>query len=49
MTLACEGANSKIVDVVTIADVDDKDLVGSSLLQVWMLRFGHEAKLLFRL
>ena len=49
VTLACEGANSKIVDVVTIADVDDKDLVGNSLLQVWMLRFGHKAKLLFRL
>ena len=25
MTLACEDANSKLVDVVTVADVDDED------------------------
>ena len=30
MTLACEDANSKLVDVVTVADVDDEDLVGNS-------------------
>ena len=42
MTLACEDANSKLVDVVTVAD-DGR--VGNSLLQ----RFGQEAKLLFRL
>ena len=44
MTLACEDANSKLVVVVTVAD---EDRVGNSLLQ--MLRFGHKAKLLFRL
>ena len=49
MTLACEDANSKLVDVVTVADVDDEDHVGNSLLQLWKLRFGHEAKLLLRL
>ena len=49
MTLACEDANSKVVDVVTVSDVDDVDHVGSSLLQFWMLRFGHKVKLLFRL
>ena len=49
MTLACEDANSKFVDVVTVADVDDEDHVGNSLLQLWKLRFGHKAKLLFRL
>ena len=49
MTLACEDANSKFVDVVTVADVDDKDHVGNSFLQIWKLRFGHKAKLLFRL
>ena len=48
MTLACEDANSKLVEVVTVADVDDEDCVGNSLLQIWKLRFGHEAKLLFR-
>ena len=49
VTLACEDANSKLVDVVTVADVDDEDHVGNSLLQLWKLRFGHKAKLLIRL
>ena len=48
-TLACEDANSKFVEVVTVADVDDEDRVGNSLLQIWKLRFGHKTKLLFRL
>ena len=48
MTLACEDANSKVVDVVTVSDVDDVDHVGSSLLQFWKLRFGHKAKLFFQ-
>ena len=33
----------------TVANVDDKDRVGNSLLQIWELRFGDTAKLLFRL
>ena len=49
MTLTCEDANSKLVEVLTVADVDDEDCVGGSLLQIWKLRFGHKAKLLFRL
>ena len=49
VTLACEDANSKLVEVVTVVDVDDEDCVGNSLLQIWKLRFGHKAKLLFRL
>ena len=49
VTLACEDAKSKLVDVVTVADVDAEDRVGNSLLQIWKLRFGHKAKLLFRL
>ena len=40
MTLACEDADSKLVEVV---DVDDEDPVGNSLLQIWKLRFGHKA------
>ena len=48
MTLACKVANSKLVEVVLVADVDDKDYVGNSFLQM-KLRFGHKAKLLFRL
>ena len=49
MTLACKNANSKLVEVVTVADVDAKDNVGNSLLQIWELTFGSKAKLLFRL
>ena len=49
MTLACEDTNSKLVEVVTVADVSDEDCVGNSLLQIWKLRFGHKALLLFRL
>ena len=29
-------------EVVTVADVDDEDRVGNSLLQIWKLRFGHK-------
>ena len=38
MTLACEDANSKLVEVVTVADAEDH--VGKSLLQIWKLTFG---------
>ena len=43
LTLACEDAYSKLVEVVTVADVSDEDRVGNSLLQIWKLRFGHKA------
>ena len=49
MTLACEDANSKLVEVVAVADVTDEDHVGNSLSQISELMFGHKAKLLFRL
>ena len=49
MTLVCEDANSKLIEVVAVADVDDEDHVGNSLLQIWKLRSGHIAKLLFKL
>ena len=42
MTLAFEDANSKLVEIFTVAD---EDRVGNSLLQIWKLRFGHKAKL----
>ena len=45
MALACEDANSKLVEVVTVADIDAEDHVGDSLLQVWKLRLGHKAQL----
>ena len=49
MTLACKDANLKLVEVVTVADVDSEDHVGNSLLHTWELRLGNKAKLLFRL
>ena len=34
VTLACEDANSKPVEVVNVANVDDEDRVANSLLQI---------------
>ena len=45
MTLACEDAKSKLIEVVIVANVDDEDRVGNSLLQIWVLMFGHKAQL----
>ena len=47
MALACEDANSKLVEVVSVADVDDEDRVGSSLMHTWELKLGNN--FLFRL
>ena len=47
VTLACEDANLKLVEVVTVADVDAEDHVGNSLLQIWELM--SKTKLLFGL
>ena len=47
VTLACEDAYSKLVEVVTVVN-DDEDRVGNSLLQIWELRFGPKTKLLLR-
>ena len=38
VTLACENTNSKLVEIVTLADVDTEDHVGNSLL-IWELEF----------
>ena len=45
MILTCEDANSKLVEVGTVADVDNEDRVGISLLQIWELTFGPKTKL----
>ena len=45
--MACEDANSNLVDVVTFADVDDEDHVGNNSLQIWKLGFDHKVKFLF--
>ena len=47
MTLACEDAYSKLVEVVTVADVSDEDRVDNSLLQIWKLKFGQYLLLIF--
>ena len=43
VTLACEDAYSKLVEVATVADVSDEDCNGKSLLQIWKLMFGSKA------
>ena len=48
MTLACEDTNSKLIEVVNVADVDDENRVGNNLLQILTLTFGPKATLLFR-
>ena len=45
VTLACEDAYSKLVEIASVADVDDENHVGNSMLQIWKPRFGHKAKL----
>ena len=46
---ACEDSNSKLVEVVTFADVDVGKYVDDSLVQNWKLKFGHRVKFLFTL
>ena len=49
MTLVCENANSKLVEAVTVDDVDAEKRVDNSLVQIWKLKFGHKTKFLFKL
>ena len=44
MPLPCKDANSKLVEVVTVADVDDEKRFDDSFMQFWKLKFGHKAK-----
>ena len=39
MTLACEDANSKLVQVVTVADVDNEKRYDDTFMQIWKLNF----------
>ena len=41
MALACEDANSKLVEVVTVAQVDDEIRVDNSFVQIWKVKFDH--------
>ena len=49
MTLACEDGYSKLVEVVTVVEVDDEKGVNNSLVQIWKVNFGHKVKFLFGL
>ena len=42
VTLACEDGNSKLVEVVTVVEVDDEKRVDNSLVQIWKVNFGHK-------
>ena len=44
MTLVCEDGNSKLVEVVTVVEVDVERHVDNSLVQVWKINFGHKVK-----
>ena len=39
MTRTCEDANSRLVDVITVADVDAEKRVHDSLVQIWKLKY----------
>ena len=49
LTLACEDINSKLVEVVNVAHVDDEKRVDNNLVQIWKVKFGIKVKFLFRL
>ena len=48
VTLPCEDDNSKLVEVGTVAHVDDEKGVDNSLMQIWMVKFGHKVKFLHK-
>jgi len=49
VTLAFEDGYSKLVEVVTVVEVDDEKRVDNSLVQIWKVNFGHKVKFLFGL
>ena len=42
MTLAFEDANSKLLDVVGVADVNSEEGVNDSLIEMFKLKFGQD-------
>ena len=44
MTLVCEDGNSRLIEVVTVVEVDDEKHVDNSLVQIWKIDFGHKVK-----
>ena len=47
MTLAPEDANSKLLDVISVADIDAQERVDDSLVGFLKLKFGEELRLRF--
>ena len=47
MTLAFEGAYSKLVEAVTVSHVDDENRVDNSFVQIWKVKFSHKVDFLF--
>ena len=41
VTLACEDAYSKLVEVFTVADINAEKRAHDSLVQNWKLKFSH--------
>ena len=46
MILAFEDANSKLLDVVSVADVDAEERVDDNLVEILKLRFGRDLTLI---
>ena len=46
MALACDDANSKLVEIVAAADVDAEIRVDDGLAQIWKPKFGPNVKFL---
>ena len=46
VTLVCEDGNSKLVEVVTVVEIDHEKRVDTSLVQIWKVNFGHKVKFL---
>ena len=44
VTLAFEDANSTLLDVVSVADVDAKECVDNNLVEILKLKFGRDSK-----
>ena len=42
--LASKDANSKLVEAVTVAVIDDEKCFDDGFTQIWKLKFGHKAK-----
>ena len=42
--MACGDPNSKVIEVVTVVNVDDDKRFDDSFMQIWKLKFGHKAK-----